>query len=238
MDWKRSVAEANNVEISTIPQVGILQCTRLIPLENLASKQIYSILIRKRDCIPTAKLYFDRKFPDISQNNWLQINLLARKTTKNLYARIFQYKILNNILYLNKKLSLCGLADSSLCSFCRNVDEDTTHLFSDCRETTSLWGQLQTALSPSLSLPALCASHALLGFYEDFSRHSNLVNHLLLIFKMHVYMKRNSRSLSVTSLLSEIKEIANLEINFSTPSTTSNIKYLNKWRPINDLVMS
>ena len=68
LDWKRSVSEANNVvEISTIPQVGILQCTRLIPLENLASKQIYSILIRKRDCIPTAKLYFDIKFPD-SQN--------------------------------------------------------------------------------------------------------------------------------------------------------------------------
>ena len=123
-------------------------------LEKLISKQIYANLIHKMDYTPTSKAYYTIKFPSF-ESHWLQMYLLPRKVTKNAYDRMFQYKILNNILFLNKKLYLCGKSDTSLCSFCTNVDEDMVHLFSNCPETLALWTQLQAALAPHITLANL-----------------------------------------------------------------------------------
>ena len=46
----------------------------------------------------------------------------------------FQFKILNNILYLNKKISKFDLNVSPLCSLC-NHPEDVPHLFCNCAKT-------------------------------------------------------------------------------------------------------
>ena len=55
-----------------------------------------------------------------------------RKVTKNAYLRSFQYKILNNVLYLNKKLPTFGLSNTQLCSNCKMEEETTSHLFYYC----------------------------------------------------------------------------------------------------------
>ena len=100
--WKQHIRNAS-VLLEAIPDVGVLQCTRIVPVEILTSKQIDAILIRKKDSTPTAKKTYNIKFTDLSAANWIQIYLLPRKITNDAYARVFQYKILNNILYLNKK---------------------------------------------------------------------------------------------------------------------------------------
>ena len=46
------------------------------------------------------------------------------KVTINAYLRSFQYKILNNILYLNKKLHTFGLSNTQLCFFLQNGKRD------------------------------------------------------------------------------------------------------------------
>ena len=79
--WKQIIYE-NNDQINNInTNLGILQCTRIIPLENLTSKQIYTILIRKRDHTPTSKTYYNNMFFD-QPINWLSIYMLPRKVTK------------------------------------------------------------------------------------------------------------------------------------------------------------
>jgi hypothetical protein len=183
-------------------------------------------------------LYYDGKFPTITSVNWLQIYLLPRKITKDSYARIFQYKILNNTLYLNKKLHLFGLADSKLCSFCNNNDEDTTHLFATCLRSSSIWHLLQNALNEMLPLPDLNPRHALLGFFDVSTEYPVLVNHLLLIFKIYVYKRRSSGTLSLDDLLTLIRDTAILEINVSDYSPQVNNKYLNKWRPIFPIIFT
>ena len=52
---------------------------------------------------------------------WDKIYLLPRKVTYNTYSRCFQYKILNNILYLNNKLYTSKLTTSPLCCFCKHA---------------------------------------------------------------------------------------------------------------------
>ena len=46
--------------------------------------------------------------------DWRKLYILPRKTTKNTYLRSFQYKILNNILFLNKKLFVFQVKNTPL----------------------------------------------------------------------------------------------------------------------------
>jgi len=148
------------------------------------------------------------------------------------YARIFQYKVLNNVLYLNKKLFLFGLSETSNCPFCNTENEDTSHLFYDCPQTRDLWLALKNAFDTILPLPDLTTKHALLGFFDHDREHCMIVNHVLLIFKIFIYRQRSSGILSIDNLLTKIKDIAILEINVANFYPQNNDWYLQKWRPI------
>ena len=54
---------------------------------------------------------------------------MPRRVTIDNNLRIFQYKILNNVLYLNEKLFKFKIVSSPLCSFCNSEDETQIHLF-------------------------------------------------------------------------------------------------------------
>ena len=91
-------------------------------LKKLTAKEIYTILILKVENKPTSQIYFENVFPG-EPLDWNQIYILPRIVTINSSHRMFQYKILHNILYLNKKLFQFGLIQTSLCSFCDAYDE-------------------------------------------------------------------------------------------------------------------
>ena len=80
------------------------------------TNQIYDSLVQKRFQAPTAKANLSQKF-DISDQLWPKIYTLASKYTIETKTRVFQYKILNKILYLNKQLYKMRLKESPLCSF-------------------------------------------------------------------------------------------------------------------------
>ena len=61
--------------------------------------------------------------------------MISQKVTIDTTLRIFQFKILNNILYLNKKVSKFDLNVSPLCSLCNQHPEDVPHLICNCAKT-------------------------------------------------------------------------------------------------------
>ena len=67
------------------------------------STEIYSILILKVQDKPSSNIYFENLL-NYDYIDWTAIYMLLRLVTHDTYMRSFQYKILNNILYLNKKL--------------------------------------------------------------------------------------------------------------------------------------
>ena len=75
------------------------------------------MLILKVKNIPFSNIYFKNLFY-YDYIDWTEIYMLPRLVTHNAYMRSFQYKILNNILYLNKKLHIFGIKSSPLCSLC------------------------------------------------------------------------------------------------------------------------
>ena len=84
-------------------------------------------------CRPTAQRYFSNLFTLPDDFDWTKIYDLPRKTTIDTHLRMFQYKILNNVLYLNEKLFHFGPVDSEKCRFCFVSNETPIHIFLSVR---------------------------------------------------------------------------------------------------------
>ena len=69
--------------------------------------------------------------------------MLPRKVTISACLRSFQYKILNNIFDLNKKLYTFGLSNIHLFSFCKMEEERISHLFYHLTHIQDIWNQVQ-----------------------------------------------------------------------------------------------
>ena len=128
----------------------------------------------------------------------------------------FQYKILNNILYLNKKLHIFGIKPSPLCSFCNLQDETPFHIFYECDRVKFLWSELVQYFQNTLILPALTPQTAIIAVLDSVSNNSFetnkiLINYILLIFKLCVYKSREKKFMNINNLIFEIPKVKMIE---------------------------
>ena len=86
---------------------SLLRGSRIIILEKLSFKELYSLLLSAIDHQPTSQKYFDNLFPNI-ELSWKEIYLIARNATVNSLLRSFHYKVINSVLYLSKKFFQFG----------------------------------------------------------------------------------------------------------------------------------
>ena len=91
-------------------------------MNKLNSATLYEILIEANRTKPTAQTHFENIFSNFNLD-WKSIYLLPRCVTLDANLRMFQYKLLNNILYLNKMLFRFKKVDSPLCSFCDEEEQ-------------------------------------------------------------------------------------------------------------------
>ena len=131
------------------------------------------------------------------------------------------------------------IIDSPLCSLCREENETTWHLFSQCKVTIHYWRSLQTWLKPSINLPDLTPESALLRLNTalDNNKYVNtLINHLILVFKKSLHeMRPRSIPSSVHYIkirIAQIKKIG-LQIAYCNNKLDFHFK---KWAPISDQI--
>ena len=186
-EWK-NVIRNTNFSIESYSQKaminyrhGIFIGDNFCGITKVKTSMIYNALVQKSFVPPTSRNQFSQKF-DISEKDWPKIYSLAGKCSIDSGTRIFQYKILNNTLYLNKHLFQCKLAESPLCSICGVEDETVIHLFAECSYSTKLWEELQNALASKLSLPNVSPQNVILGII-DCQSSSVAIKHLLLLYK-------------------------------------------------------
>ena len=125
---------------------------------------------------------------------------------------MFQYKILSNILYLNKQLFIVNKKDTKLCSYCRLQDETTNHIFVECKFGIILWSDLRHYCQCRFDLPILNPQSATFGLFEIDPDFELLLNHILLLYKYYIYLLRDSSKLSFAALLKNILKVFDLEI--------------------------
>ena len=204
-------------------------------LPNLTVKETYKTLIRPLVKQPTAR----KSIESVLQRNdidWATVYLLPQKTTIESRMRIFQYKILNNILYLNNRLYKFGYVESPLCSLCNSETETMIHLFCRCSKTLQLWSSLSNWCKECLTMPTLEPSTAILGFWNINDKESKLINHILILFKYFIYANRNIKhAANFYALKLFISSVHNIErkIAFNKRSLE---QHFSKWQPIASLV--
>ena len=101
---------------------------------------------------PTCQSYHEQTFDDYGFN-WKVINRIPCIAKLETNIRIFQYKLLNNILYLKKKLFQFGIISQSKSSFRELYDETPQHFFYECPYAQNVWNQLRLYLPEKVALP-------------------------------------------------------------------------------------
>ena len=106
-----------------------------------------------------------------SSNKWKLIDLLfqPQRNFENIKTGARQYKLLNNVLYLNKKLFQFGIISQSKCSFCELYDETPHHIFYECTYAQNLWNRLRLYLSEKVALPVLNPQSPICGFTDVYT---------------------------------------------------------------------
>lgn len=76
---------------------------------------------------------------DVGNVEWRAVFTRPHKSTVETYMKCFQYKIIHNILPVNKKLHTWKLKKSPLCDLCGAEEETVVHLFAECRSCSTFW---------------------------------------------------------------------------------------------------
>ena len=149
-------------------------------------------------------------------------------------TRIFQFKILNNILYLNARLYKMGIVSSSKCSLCSDSKETTTHLFFECRVSANLWSAIQNHVQNNMYLLDLNDKNVHLGFIYNNSC-MRLENHILLAFKR--FLLENQKEKFIVNLNGFWKYLMHIQkVEFQIASKNGKLKgHFQKWITIRDV---
>ena len=240
--WKFIIKETHESTTNLIiHDHHVIKGSRILTLDKLSSTEIYAILISKFQNKPSSNFYFENLFND-NDIDWATIYMLPRLATYNTYMRSFQYKLLNNVLFLNKKLHIFGIKSSPLCSFCNLCEETPLHIFYECDSIKCLWSDLVHYFQNSLVLPILTPQTAIFGFLDstnsdyNFKKNKLLINHIILIFKLYVYRSRKKQFIYINNLIAEIKSAKVIEKEIAASNSQKTAAFKNKWHITNDTI--
>ena len=204
----------------------LIKNNQILAIDKLIPKELYSLSIFLKNELPTSQKYFCNIFPNL-QVEWKKIYLLPRKVSNDTNLRMFQYKILNNVLYLNKQLFIFSKKDTKLCSYCKLQDKAINHIFVECKFAIKLWSDLRHSQS-SFVIPILNPQSAIFGFFETDPDLAILLNHIVLLYKYYIYSSRDSSKLPFKALLKNIKKVF-FEKKISSGNERKTEAFIKKW---------
>ena len=111
--------------------VPLIKSNQTYSIKKVKANELYSLSISLRNTVHISQKCFEIFFPNLSfarKDGYI----LPRIATINTRLRVFQYKVLNNALYLNKHVYIFKLSETKLCSFCNQEDETIIHLCANC----------------------------------------------------------------------------------------------------------
>ena len=182
----------------------------LINPDKLHSHELYNMLVYISPHKPTSQLYFECFFRE-QDLNWRDIYLFQQKTSLECYVRSFWYRVLNNIIYFNKKHFIFGKSSSPLYSFCKNADETILRVFCECDITKESWKILISFFDKCLNFSYLTPQTAFLEFPNTYCNDVLLKNHILLLFKIYVYNSRKHEKNSLNNLIRNVTKVKNIQ---------------------------
>ena len=180
-----------SLENLLIQNQHLIKKKQILCLTKLNSNELNKIQITIKYKKPTSQLYSEKIFKNFNLDR-KTIYLLLRIATVDTTIRIFQYKLLKNVLLLNKMLYRFEISQDSLCFICSLEEETPIHIFYSCNDTQILWERLNYYIQNNLDLPSLPSHSAILAFTDSQSENFIIINLLLLIFKYYFFKSRSN----------------------------------------------
>ena len=132
--WKNKIKQNLTKNESSLLN-HLIKNARMLTLDKVMAKEIYSILISSLKNKATSQSYFGSYFEirfRVTPLAGSKTYLLPQIKTINSYQHNFKYKTLHNILYLKRKLYIFGKIDPPLCSIYHSNHETVSRFFCDC----------------------------------------------------------------------------------------------------------
>ena len=157
---------------------------------NVTAGIAHQILLKNIVKPPTARRSLNNLLR-LNSVDWTKVYMLPRQVTIESSLRSFQYKILNNVLYLNEQLFKFKIVASPSC----------------CRVTLTLWKQLRSGTG--ILLPeSMDPQTIILGTWNAKTPDFVIINHIILLFKRYIYLKRQeNRCINIFGIKNFIKHI-------------------------------
>ena len=212
----------------------VLKKNQVYSLDKCNSKELYCLQISLNNSKTRSQLYFEDLF-QIKDIDRKHVYLLPRRFTVDTNLRIFQYKILNNVLYLNEKLFRFKKILFLLCSFCSSKNETLIHFFHGSIKTNLLWYKLKNFLKTKIDLPVNTPQSAIFGFL-NYENNSDSINHFFLFFGYYLFNSKNHKKLSLEVLKKEIVKLYNIEKQICLNDFKKTRKFKKKWEIISHLL--
>ena len=203
---------------------------KIVKLDKLSNDVIYEQLMGIKQQIPSGRLYFEKLAK--KEIDWNTAYKNIYKATIEVRLRVFQFKILHNVLPTNNILHRWKILDSPRCSFCFIAEETIHHLFCECHRTITLYLQIKELLDKcDINLPDINVNYILTGVPPTSPSHS-LINHILILYKYCVYMCReNEFNLNLNYFLSVMKDTEKTE-RIIAKNANRYSKHLMKWEKV------
>ena len=163
------------------------------PSLNMTIKSVYNILLRSVKTCPTSQKSIETLLNNYSIK-WPEVYMIPHKVTIETSLRVFQYKLLKNIIYLNKRIAKFDSVVNPLCSLCSQAPEDIAHLFCHCQKTQQFWKLLCSMLHGHITLPDPEPTLSVAGKWCMENNNNLIINHIVPIFKKFLYDNRSNHS--------------------------------------------
>ena len=148
-------------------------------------------------------------------------------------VQCFQFKILNDILFLNTRLAKIGRIQSDLCSFCQTSLETLEHFFYRCSFSTEFWTKFEkfwlTVAREQIKLDYI---NIILGILDQ---RSNLLDYFIILGKLYLWNCRKNKQIPLFLPFEDVvKRKYEIEKLIASQSI-SNLKYFQaKWSPVSN----
>ena len=98
-------------------------------------------MIKKRDLL-RAKYDTASQIVEVEFDEYVDAYKNIYNFTVSSKYHSFQYRMLQNIIFLNGRLHLMKLVDSNKCTFCKEVKETVKHIFWECPDIVKYWADM------------------------------------------------------------------------------------------------
>ena len=107
------------------------------------SKDYYLLLVTEKAQPPNISHKWKSDF-NLSDDHLREFFLLPHSVALESYVKAFQYKVLHNILYTNKKLFKISFRTDDLCTFCEAEPETLYHILYQCPYSRRFWNDFES----------------------------------------------------------------------------------------------